>query len=529
MASRVIAAVALLSAAFAILNTAWTAWYGGETYDEKFHLEWSRRLLDEGVTQRDPTRFNSKTPASIPNVLALGLAGPRAAADPRLGRFVARLPTVLWLVTLLGLVFLFGRWLAGPAAGWLALAGTALDPNLHAHGSLVTVDVTYAAATLASLWAAAVYACRPSLARAAAIGVALGVALATKFTALLLVAGLVFLPLAVTRGSGPAFRRLIGHAGAAATVAMLLLCAAYLFNGVARPLGEIPFTAGGLLGAAASRVPGLRLPLPQGFLTGLDASLASERGWGSVVLLGRSYPGGVFYYFPVLWALKTPLAVLALQVAGLAGAVRGRLCSPVSRLLAANLLLTVAYFSFLFRAQIGYRFVLMLVPVGWLLAAEAVSRWKPRPLAAAALAMALLGVAEMLPYVGNPLSFTNLLVWPKRDAYRFVADSNIDWGQNRDRIEGWLAARGVAVSRLDPLHVLAGPNVLGVNAVAGVFDAERYRWVRENLRPLDHLGHTYLLYDVSEEDLLRSLDAQRRSTSDEQAPGRSVPPRPGAR
>ena len=55
---------------FGVASAAWGAWRQDWTYDEPFHLGWSQRLL-EGVTERDSQeRYNSKTPASIPNVLA---------------------------------------------------------------------------------------------------------------------------------------------------------------------------------------------------------------------------------------------------------------------------------------------------------------------------------------------------------------------------------------------------------------------------------------------------------------------------
>jgi hypothetical protein len=218
----------------------------------------------------------------------------------------------------------------------------------------------------------------------------------------------------------------------------------------------------------------------------------------------------------VLWLLKTPLALLVLQVAGLVRAAAGRRLwrEPALRFLTANLLLTLAYFLFLFRTQIGYRFVLMLVPLAWLLAAVGLVSWAPRRLSALAGTACVLALLESIAYVGNPLSFTNSLVWPKRDAYRYVADSNIDWGQSRDRIDGWLAERGIPQARLDPVHVLAGANVFGLNVLAGVFDADQHRWVREHLQPVEQLGHTYLVYDVSFEEFWRFLDAERRWSPD---------------
>jgi hypothetical protein len=126
-------------------------------------------------------------------------------------------------------------------------------------------------------------------------------------------------------------------------------------------------------------------------------------------------------------------------------------------------------------------------------------------------AVVVTALAENAAYLGNPLSFTNAAVQPKRLAYRLLADSNIDWGQNRERIDDWLAAREWGAARVDPVHILPGRNVIDLNLVAGVGDFEQHRWLREHLRPEGHLGHTWLWYWIDGDTFNRFLyDARRR-------------------
>jgi hypothetical protein len=101
-------------------------------------------------------------------------------------------------------------------------------------------------------------------------------------------------------------------------------------------------------------------------------------------------------------------------------------------------------------------------------------------------------------------------VQPKRLAYRLLADSNLDWGQNRERLAGWLAERDWNAARVDPVHLLPGRNVIDLNVLTGVFDFEQYRWVREHLEPGGHLGHTYLWYLVDDDTFNRFLYDSRR-------------------
>ena len=86
----------------------------------------------------------------------------------------------------------------------------------------------------------------------------------------------------------------------------------------------------------------------------------------------------------------------------------------------------------------------------------------------------------------------------------------LDWGQNRERLAGWLAEREWNAARVDPVHLLPGRNVIDLNAFAGVFEFEQYRWVREHLEPGGHLGHTYLWYLVDDDTFNRFLYDSRR-------------------
>jgi 4-amino-4-deoxy-L-arabinose transferase-like glycosyltransferase len=481
---------------FALANALWSAWDQGWTYDEPFHLEWSQRLLETGEGERDSQqRFNSKTPITLVNVLAQKAAAAVGVDSDRALRFAARLPSVGWLALLLAATAACARRWFGPTAGLLALTAAALEPNLVAHASLVTVDVAYALATLLVLAAGLGFAEKPSAGRGALLGLALGLALTAKFSALLLLVGLA--PLLLTAG-----RRWLSGIAAAVAVAWLALCAAYLFRDMAPALGSVAWHSAPFA-TLARHAPSLHLPLPTAFLSGLDRSLTAERGEWNVLILGRRYPHGVWYYFLLLWLLKTPVALLAAELAGSARA-RG----PAARLLAWNVALALVYFSCFFHAQIGYRFALMAVPLALILAAAGLARTRIAwPAAAAALALA---AAENAMYFGNPLAFTNAAVWPKRNVYRLMADSNVDWGQDRERIERRLARADASTSALDPVHIVPGHNTIDLNLLAGLWDFERFRWVRERLTPAGHFGHTYLWYDVDNTAFDEFLAASRR-------------------
>jgi len=299
---------------------------------------------------------------------------------------------------------------------------------------------------------------------------------------------------------------------AVGVVAAATLCASYLFLDVAAPLGAHRW-ASRPLARLASSLPGLRLPLPDGFLTGLDSSLAAERGDWNVVVLGRFYPQGVWFYFAVHWLLKTPLLLLVAEAYGLWRTARQGfvLSSPGVQLLWVALLLHLGYFSLVFRTQVGYRFALMCLPLAYLLAAAGLAPLASQRFAPVAGAIVILAaLLENGMYFGNPLAFTNAGVWPKRQAFRLVADSNLDWGQNDEKIEAWLDQHPGSRTRFDPPHLLPGRNTFSVNEVAGVSDFERHRFLREHADPAGHFHHTHLWFDVNDDLFDRFMDKERR-------------------
>ncbi|HET6899989.1 MAG TPA: glycosyltransferase family 39 protein, partial [Vicinamibacteria bacterium] len=316
--------VTVLSVAFGLGAALLSAWRASETPDEPVHLEWSRRLLLERVTERRSNEyFESKSPVSMLNVMARRLARRAAAGDEeplrgRVLRFASRLPTTCLFAALLAAVFLAARAWVGPTPAHLATIACALDPSLIAHGGLATVDVAFALFHFLALAAAWSLASRPSPGRGLVLGLALGLAFATKFSAVLLVPGIALSFLAVRADTVDAhrWRRAAVALLVAAVTTTVTIGAAYLFTGVGTPMGSLRWDSGPFA-SLAGRWPSLRLPLPADFLTGIDLSLARERTlkW-RVVILGRYYPRGVWYYFALLWLMKTPLLLLISEIAG---------------------------------------------------------------------------------------------------------------------------------------------------------------------------------------------------------------------
>ncbi|HEX6625259.1 MAG TPA: glycosyltransferase family 39 protein, partial [Pyrinomonadaceae bacterium] len=96
--------------------------------------------------------------------------------------FRTRMAAATLTLLLALLVFVATREMFGTGAAFIALALLAFEPNLLAHGALVTTDAGISCFMLATIYAFYRFAKAPSVWRVALVGVSAGLALAVKHT-----------------------------------------------------------------------------------------------------------------------------------------------------------------------------------------------------------------------------------------------------------------------------------------------------------------------------------------------------------
>ena len=92
-------------------------------------------------------------------------------------------------------------------------------------------------------------------------------------------------------------------------------------------------------------------------------------------------------------------------------------------------------------------------------------------------------------------------------AYKYLADSNLDWGQNREALERYLEQNPDII--WSPDEIVGGRILVDPNYLVGIGLPEKYRWLRENFEPDDHLFYSYLIFDVPEEAVESLKDRYR--------------------
>lgn len=483
----------VVAVAFTFGNALWAAWDQDETYDESHHLAWPRRLLHERNDDRASAgRFNSKTPVLLPAVVTVGVLKRVGVQSEQTLRFFARLTPIFYLALCVILVAILPRPPSPGVTRWLAVLFFSLDPNLAAHASIATSDVAYTLAVLFFAWV--VLRAGPSWSSDLLMGAALGFAFTVKYTAVLLV------PVALcfvvwrnrSRPYSTLFRGLALTAGAFCVTTSTL----YLLVGVWVPLGSVSFKTP-LLQGVAHAVPSLPLPFPRSILTGIDSSMYDNRiiTW-PCYLFGRHHPGGVWYYFLAHWLMKTPASLVVIVCVGV-WQMRAGWRSMTLMALAGLFAIHLTYFSFFFATQIGLRFTLPCIALassiaayGWAKMAPRGTRWL--------LPLAVVALAERVPYWGDPIAFTNLTVQPKSRAYWYTAESNLDYGQNRERV-----ARAVKETRfagsLGQSTVSPGPIMVSANDLTVYGNYKANRWLIDHDVPAVKFGFTHFGFDITDE------------------------------
>lgn len=506
-----------------VARVGWSASHWDATYDEYWHLYWSERALLENNFDREYTNFVSTTPVTMLNAGSREFARRAGNTDGQELKAAARLPTVAAYALLLGVVFGIGTTLVSARAGLLASTLTALDPNLQTHGALATVDIYFAIVTLCFLYQCIRFYQNPSFREAMLLALVLGFAFVVKLSAVLFLPVLLLVMVIAIARSGaekfiPTFA-LYSLAGVA--VASLAINLGYKYHDVGVFLKDMTLYSSFMM-TLQDELPYLYLLLPVSFLEGFDQTLSFERvmQWNTVIFDQYS-SDGVWYYFPVTWFFKTPIAVMLLAMVGLGLGARRILTggpetaaprSMLSKVLWIFLLqglLFLVYFNFVFRTHVGLRYILMCLPMLYLLVSFALFTQRRRLWMTALMPLCLVvALLEQIPFWGNALSFSNAFISDKKNAWYILTDSNIDWGQNYTSVLAQAATEYPDAS-VNPPHIVQGQNIIRLNYLTGVFrNFEQHRWAREHLQPAAHLQHTHLLYEVTDAQFEQFLSEQ---------------------
>ncbi len=353
--------------------------------------------------------------------------------------FWSRVPMVL--IAALGAVvtFLWARDLFGNAAGLCALTMYAFSPNLLAHSMLVTTDgplATFTVLTLYLFWKQ--QACRSSLSDAA-VGLALGAALASKFSGALL-------PILLTAfACGRAWRsddrfaqgwRELRGLFIIATASLMVIEASYLFS--ASP-----------------------------FLYFRNATLVNANHDPDYFfyLNDQLKQGGWWYYFLLAFAVKATVSLLVLTGIAALSATNGLRSRWAEIILTGTIAAYVAVIS-LFAHSLGLRYLLPIFPLLFVWVSRAVPDLiaglpglPGRAVIGALLAWQAWAGLSAFP---NYIPYFNEAAGGTAKGIDFLDDSNVDWGQALKQAARYVQERGLSRVTIYSFSPLDNPPYYGL-------------------------------------------------------------------
>ena len=158
------------------------------------------------------------------------------------------------------------------------------------------------------------------------------------------------------------------------------------------------------------------------------------------------------------------------------------------------------FFSLLCTAQIGVRLLLPVLPFLYVFISQVVTHKPQKMKLAYRLGVPLLFLwfaASSLSFHPHYLSYFNEFVGDRVNMYTFLADSNVDWGQNQHYLEKYIKDNPDKHIKVLPPKGTTGIVVVNVNELVGVTSGPRkYRWIRSRYDPVAHIAYSWLVFDI---------------------------------
>ena len=502
------------------------------TFDEVTHLPSGYSYLIQHAV-----RYNQQHPPFIKELCALPLLliGVRTPAvfpdsewifgeeflfsqDADRILFWGRLPAVLLSV---GLGLLIMRWatdLWGKSAGFFALFLYAFDPTITAHSQLVTTDIGVACFSMLYLYLLKGYLLNPGWKRLSLAGLSLGMALGSKFSAVILLP--ISLVLIVMSHWGTP-----GRAGPE-TIRK-------------EPPETEPLVSDKLmrrLGAFLMMVTIATLFLwviyfcpadPQFYWKGIKAVNQDHGKNPYFYLMGELKQGGWKYYLIVAWLVKTPIPMILCLAASFGLYLAHRRTSVLEEAFLWVPFSGYLIFYSLFGDDIGIRYLIPCFPFMFVFAARLVPSFQEiiMPLRIALIAALFWLVMEWVSIMPDHLSYFNQVAGGSENGIEWLDNSNVDWGQGLKQLRQYLQTHriddyaycyfgtgrppfyGINGRRITDMDFFIrptrGPIVLSAQCIPRgrdildkVFGNNPLNWLRQQ-RPVHIVGHAYFIYEIN--------------------------------
>ncbi len=500
--------------------------------------------------------------------------------------FWARLPIVLLTIGFGLFLFFWVKKSYGLLAGLFSLTLFAFDPNILGHDHFVTTDLGIAGFMLVAFYFYFKFIKNPTWKNVWLAGFFLALMQLSKFSApvafpVLGLATIIYPFVKLPREKVKSmfkyrwktFGEYVGKAAVAVLFSLVVVWALYAINTYALPKDKLADTINYYFSASDTNVKAqltnkvliamdhntILRPLSEYFL-GIAMVFKRVEGGNGAYFMGQVSSNGFRSYFPTVFAIKEPLPNLFFMAFALVFALGSIIIAffknfknlfkkeyaYISHYLRTNItefsmfvfIALYAYLAITGNLDIGFRHLFPILPFAYILTTKQVfdflKRLKSEHMKAVfysviGILLALL-VIETIAVYPSYMSYFNELAGGPKNGYRYVTDSNADWGQDLKRLKNFLNDHPeIQKIRVDYFGgadisyyigskyemwwdskrpVEAGWYAISTNFLQGSLydktkkDGDSYRWITTlGKKPAYQVGTSILIYNVTRQDL----------------------------
>lgn len=439
----------------------------------------------------------------------------------------ARMITVFFSIFLAFLIFFWAKRMYGYAGGCLSMFLYAFCPNLQAFSQLISTDVYAAGFAALAIYLFYDYQHNPDIKRLILSALGLGLAQLAKYGLLFLYPSFLiivllkyFRGLAITKTPYRInkiffdFWHFLIVSMCYVLISILVINAGFLCNKTFSKVRDFKFYSKPFLHLQNQLyAQNLSVPLPYPYIQGLDRSIFNVdtgSSIGNTYLLGElrearteQYQCFNGYYF-IVSLFKVPIATQIIILLSIWFYIKKRRDSFWDQeiYLIVPVILVAFYLNYFYKMQIGIRYLLMIFPLIYIFCGNLMALQPVRisfgfyKILGGLILYLMISVCFFYPFW---ISYTNEFIPDKKQAYKIMADSNLDFAIYRKYLKEFLKTHPEI--HYQPSHPDTGIIVVGVNELTGVFEKDKFLWLRKNFEPVGTFAYSYLIYNITPEDL----------------------------
>jgi hypothetical protein len=484
-------------------------------YDELDHWSYSERILKfqpEKIYPFDdasamPVTALNAIPRAIEQLINPGLHKTDGGlSDVFHGRFVT-----LFICLLTG--FFIYRWskeLFGESGGLFSLFLFVFCPNLNAHGILLTTDAFTALLTISTTYYFWKFTQQSGWKFFLLFSINLGIAQITKYTLLHLIFLFAVISLAILIKRKTLFsnwKKNLLRFFVLLFIVISIINVSYFLNGTGKSISNYETYSNVFKGFKNSVLGKIPVPLPEPYIKGIDITMyMNELGAGDPKVSGDNYlfgekksGKGFWYYYLVVFFYKTPLPFLIILLLSFFFIIRNL---KQTNTITFWLLIGIPFYFLIIlglfnNVQIGIRHAILIYPFIYVMVGFMVTLPISRNIKLVAVTLVVLySAASFYFYYPNLISYSNEFIANKKNAYKIMADSNIDYGQGVYVLEKYLKKHpDVNLAGSEPG---VGKFIISVNDYLDLNNSGKHHWLKK-YKPVEHVNFCYLLFDIKSE------------------------------